>query len=72
MYGFVDAGRLRAHPEGAPLLQGRSLVSAGMGVRSSVAGRGFAALELAKPINAVPHTQSNKQPRLFFKWVQPF
>lgn len=72
VYGFVDAGRLRAHPEGAPLLQGRSLVSAGMGVRSSVAGRGFAALELAKPINAVPHTQSNKQPRLFFKWVQPF
>lgn len=72
VYAFADGGRLRADPQGAPLLQARTLSSVGGGVRANVSATAFAALELAKPTSGVPRTQGDKHPRLFLKWVQQF
>lgn len=72
VYAFADGGRLRAHRDGAPLLHARSLSSVGGGLRANLSRNAFATLELAKPTGTAPRTQGDKQPRLFFKWVQQF
>lgn len=72
LYAFIDAGRLRAAPDGAPLLHARSLTSAGGGVRSNLSRQAFATLEVAKPTASASRTQGDKNPRLFLKWVQQF
>ncbi|MES2717333.1 MAG: ShlB/FhaC/HecB family hemolysin secretion/activation protein [Pseudomonadota bacterium] len=72
LYAFVDAGQLRATAQGAPLANGRSLASAGAGVRADLMPGAIATLELAKPLNATPRTQDNRHPRLFLRWVQQF
>lgn len=71
-YAFVDGGRLHASRDGAPLLHAHSLASAGGGVRANLSRNAFVSLELAKPTGPVPRTQDDRQPRLFFKWVQQF
>ena len=72
LFAFIDGGRLRAHPDGAPLLHARSLTSLGAGVRANLSPSAFGTLELAKPLNTTPRTQGDKHPRLFLRWVQQF
>lgn len=62
-YGFYDLGAVWNEDDAPPAKQ--SLASAGLGVRTQLAGRVFLDLEVAKPLTREPGTRDNRDPQIY-------
>lgn len=72
LYGFFDAGRVFDRDTAIQSLETETLTSTGVGVRSDFASGMSAGAMVAFPLNQVPQTQNDKDPRFYFNFSQSF
>lgn len=69
-YGFYDLGAVWNEDDDPPTKQ--SLASAGLGVRTQLAGRVFLDLEVAKPLTREPATRDDRDPYVYLQLTVGF
>jgi hemolysin activation/secretion protein len=69
-YGFYDLGAVWNEDDAPPKKQ--SMASAGLGVRTQLAGRVFLDLEVAKPLTREPATRDDRDPYVYLQLTVGF
>ncbi len=72
LYSFFDAGRVYDDDATIAALEKETLTSAGFGIRSDWSTGTAAGAMVAFPMNQIPQTQNDKDPRFYFNFSQSF